>query len=191
MTQTIQCLEQAVRAAEASLGREYLEYYQGELWEQEPARILLQSLVGLGASYKKSGQLKAAASYYEKALVLDSSDVVGARAALLNIYMTLGRYDAVANILARYDEQNAWVAYSRALLSYVRNGDDNQSRYLRERARGVNRHVPGLLSQRKEAPSQPRLDHAVGSLDEAAFYVADAKDAWRKVLGSIVWLVDG
>jgi tetratricopeptide (TPR) repeat protein len=148
-------------------------------------------LVGLGASYKKAKQLKKAASYFEKALVLDHSDVVAARAALLNIYFELGQYDAVANILSRYDEQNAWVAYSRALLSYVRSGDSEASLFLRAQAKSLNHHVPALMSQRKEAPSNPRLDHAVGSLDEAAFYVSDAQNAWRKVIGSIVWLVDG
>lgn len=191
VTQTIQCLEQAVRAAEQTLGREYLEFYRGQLWDQEPARVLIQSLVGLGASYKKAKQLKKAASYFEKALVLDHSDVVAARAALLNIYFELGQYDAVANILSRYDEQNAWVAYSRALLSYVRSGDSEASLFLRAQAKSLNHHVPALMSQRKDAPSNPRLDHAVGSLDEAAFYVSDAQNAWRKVIGSIVWLVDG
>ncbi|RMA77668.1 UPF0149 family protein [Umboniibacter marinipuniceus] len=191
VTQTIQCLEQAVRAAEHTLGREYLEFYRGQLWDQAPARVLIQSLVGLGASYKKDKQLKKAASYFEKALVLDRSDVVAARAALMTIYFELGNYDAVANILSRYDEQNAWVVYSRALLNYVRSGDTEASRFLREQAKLLNPHVPALMSQRKEAPANPRLDHSVGSVDEAAFYVSDAKNAWRKVIGSIVWLVDG
>jgi len=187
--QVQQCLEHAVSAAEHQLGQDYIEYYKGQLWQKEEARILLQTLVGLGACYKQQKRYEKSAACYEKALLLDAEDNVGAQAALLTVYFLLDRYDAVANILAYYDAHNAWALYSRALLSYVRDGNSDTSKFLKSEAVKANKYVAKYLAGRSKLPNQVGMDYKIGSKDEAAIYAEDAREAWRKIIGSIAWLL--
>ncbi len=188
--QMIAALEQAVAAAERTLGREFLEQHMGNLAEVGGTNVLLQSLVGLGTCYRKQGELEKAAGCFEKAMVYDQVDVFGAQAPLLSTYFELDRYDAVANILGYYDQSNPWVHFSRALLSYVRNGDVDASKWLRSKALEYNAHVVTELES-ADSFSRVRADYQPGSPEEAALYAEDAKGYWSKVVGAINWLRAG
>jgi len=82
------------------------------------------------------------------------------------------------------------VHYSRALLSYVREGDVDVSKWLRSKALNYNAFVPEELAA-KDSLSRVVPNYESGSKEEAALYAEDARVYWSGVVGAIAWLRAG
>lgn len=183
------CLIEAVRSGEHYFGAEYVQYKTGQFGELREGQQWLTSIVGLAMCLRKQNKLTEAAGYFEKALILDANDFADARAPLINCYFELARLDAVANILAFYDEDTAWVAYSRALLAFKREGSSDVANHLRKQAKTSNKWIPKVLSGRAKRVDVKHTNVMAGSKDEAMIYALDALQAWRLTPGAIPWLL--
>ncbi len=186
----IEHLEQAVKAGESELGEAYFTENNGLFWSLPETRPYMRALSSLARAYYLNKRGVEAIALYERCLDLSPVDEQGIRHSLVNLYLELGQPGQAAELLSRFKEDNsAFFQYSRALLSYMQEGDSGAARSLKKEARTGNKHVPKLLSGRSKMPKQLPSRYSVGDKDEAILYTSESRNAWRTVMGSVSWLL--
>jgi hypothetical protein len=85
------------------------------------------------------------------------------------------------------DTSAAWL-YSRALLTFRKQGSSSTARKHLQAALRVNRHVPAFLLQEKPLPTQLPDSFSFGDEDEAAIYVINNGLLWLEEENAVDWL---
>lgn len=180
---------QGVRAAERSLGGNFLEKYAGYFWATLETRPYMRARAGLADCLWRLGRREEAVEHYQEMLNLNPGDNQGIRYRLINHLLELDRTSEAEALLERYADDGAaeWF-YSSALLAFRRSGDSQDSRRLLARARRANKHVPALLLGQRQMPQFLPEYIQPGHADEAVSYVSAALPVWRSVPGAITWV---
>ena len=123
-------------------------------------------------------------------LELNPVDNQGIRHILLTCLMNTRQYAAAWELINKYEEDvMAEWAYSRALLSFIENGDTPESRQYRAKAIVKNKHIPAYLSGRRKLPPMPYEYIEVGNKTEAVNFALENRELWRAIPGAISWLL--
>jgi tetratricopeptide (TPR) repeat protein len=182
-------LEQGVAAGERALGREYFEENAGHFWGLLETRPYMRARQGLAQILWAQGERDAAVAHYQEILRLNPRDNQGVRDPLVTCLLQMGRDQEAEEVMSRFEEDGmAWMAYSRALVAFRREGDSEKSRKLVRAAVKHNRHVPAYLLGRKKSPQTLPDYHGFGDDDEAVCYASDGIENWRATPGALVWL---
>ncbi len=123
-------------------------------------------------------------------LRLNPGDNQGVRYTLTSWLLNLDRDEDLAKLLKTYDEPTTTTVYSKALLTYRREGDTPASQKLLKAAVKWNKHVPDYLLGEEELPQPLPSSYSVGDEDDAILYVASALSAWRSTPGAMAWVRD-
>jgi hypothetical protein len=98
-------------------------------------------------------------------------------------------YEELQELLDSYDDEvTASWKYTRAFLSFRREGNTAASRKLLKKAIECNRHVPDYLMEKKELPEMLPDGYSFGDEREAIEYAAGALIPWALMPGALDWL---
>lgn len=189
LSEAFELYGQGVRAAERSLGKDFLKEYAGYFWGTVETRPYMRARAGLADCLWRLGRREEAVEHYQQMLELNPGDNQGIRYRLVNHLLELDRMGDADALLHRYPDDGAaeWF-YTSALLEFRRFGDSAESRRLLSRARRANRHVPAYLLGERQLPQFLPEYIQPGQADEAVSYVAAALPVWRAIPGAITWL---
>jgi tetratricopeptide (TPR) repeat protein len=179
---------QGMAAGERALGDHAIEECAGEFWSVFEARPYMRARFGFAQCCEWSGQLEEATGHYEELLRLNPSDNQGARYQLAVCLFRLKRFDRLEALLARYPEQSAQWLYVSALASFVRSGDNAESRSRLAAAYQCNRRVRKFLLGNADLPEDQPDSFRIGSEDEAVIVACELIDDWQAAAGAVAWL---
>lgn len=182
-------LRKAVEAGRSAIGEEDFKDLEGHFWGFIETRPYMRARLALAEFYGEHGDYNQAADEYRDMLRLNPNDNQGVRYVLWGLLLRIGREDELAESLSAYSEDSsAFWYYSKALLSYRRNGDSIAANKDLAEATAQNPHVPDYLLGRKRIPIILPAHYASGSDDEAILCVDTLLDPWKSTPGAMEWL---
>jgi tetratricopeptide (TPR) repeat protein len=149
----------------------------------------MRARAGLARCLWEKGQQDEALAHYRDMLRLNPTDNQGIRFVLASCLLELGHDEELAALINRFeDDASAEIVWTRALLSFRRQGDTADSRRYLSMALEYNPHIPAYLFGHKKIPS--RLPDLIGLGDEseAICYSAENLEAWRATAGALAWV---
>ncbi len=180
--------EQAVAAAERTLGTEIFEDGVGHFWLISETRPYMHARAGLADACWATGRRDEAVEHLNDMLRLNPGDNQGLRYILAGWLLNLDRLDEIDALLGQYDEDSATWAFTRALAAFKRAGDTPAARKLLKVAQKANKHVIGYLTGQETLPSEPPPYYSPGDPSDAVLYVANHLTAWKSTPGSLTWI---
>ncbi len=179
-----------LEAGELALGPEGFEEYDGHFWGFLETRPYMRARHGLALALLKLGEDEEAMKHFRAMLTLNPGDNQGIRYLLLGCLLKRNDIAAVKELLAAYeDEWSAYWLYTRALVAFREDqGSTPATLKLLKDARSANEHVPAILASANLTTPSKSHYLPVGGADEAADYVRECGDAWRKTPGAFEWL---
>lgn len=140
---------------------------------------------GLAEALWDLGARDEAVGHYREALALDPQDPEKVRPLLTRALLILGRHEELEELLTRDRENRADWHYTRALLTFRREGSSPAARRELAAALRASRHIARqLLGPRLEPGEFSRF----GWGDEPASYPFFFQDVWRDTPGALEWL---
>lgn len=183
-----------VEAGERALGGRPFKEDVGHFWGLLETRPYMRARAGLAACLWELAEREEAVTHYRDLLRLNPNDNQGVRYTLLGCLLALGRDDEAGELLDSpdyADDGTAMWPYSRALLTYRREGPSERAGVLLQEAIEVNPHVPVYLVGRKRVPKELPDLIGLGDESEAIAYAADCLEAWRSTPDAVEWLGSG
>ncbi|WP_421272187.1 UPF0149 family protein [Aeromonas taiwanensis] len=178
--------ERIVADATPLFDEAFWRQHAGHGWQAPEARPLIAARAGRADCLLRLGQLTQAREEYLALLALCLADEPGCRHALSSLYAWQGEWDALQQLLIRFDEASCWLLYNRALMSFVCEGEEAARPHLAV-ALAANPHVPAALLGQRKLPKQEPRHWQGGSRDEAALYALQSREAWL-THHALIWL---
>jgi len=185
----LEIYQKAVEAGERALGKKVFADEAGYFWGVLETRPYMRARAGLARCLWEKGQHDEALVHYRDMLRLNPNDNQGIRFVLASCLLELGHDEELAALINRYeDDASAEIAWTKALLSFRRQGDTADSRRQLSRALEYNPYIPSYLFGLKKIPN--RLPDLIGLGDEseAICYSAENLEAWRATAGALAWI---
>ena len=144
---------------------------------------------GLADCLSLLGEHDLAIEHYRDMLRLNPSDNQGIRYNLLSSLLETNNIDAAEDLLAQFPgEYSAVWLFTRALITFIRQGDSVGARQRLKEAKRENPYViPYLLGQRPMPDALPEYI-GFGDEDEAVAYVAEYAGDWLDTPRVLQWL---
>jgi len=181
--------EQGVQSGERALGPGALTEDAGHFWGIVETRPYMRARQGLAEVLWHLGERSAAIAHLQDMLRLNPGDNQGLRYTLASWLLTVGDDTALEQLLAGYpDEAGARWAYTRALLTFRRQGSGIAADRALQQALQANPHVPAYLLGAKPFPAQPPDHYGLGDDNEAVVYLAEAAEGWLETPEAPEWL---
>jgi hypothetical protein len=121
-------------------------------------------------------------------LKLNPNDNQGIRYVLAGCLLRQNDDSALKELLAAHEDGSAFWLYTRALVAFRENGEDEQAVALVRDAWSANEHVPAILAGMKPPVISDDGYVTMGGPDEATHYVTECGPAWRRTPGAVAWL---
>lgn len=191
LEEALELYRQGMEAGRRALGKKFFKENKGHLWGHIEARPYMRSCAGYMECLWQLGKYEEAITEAEKMLRLNKNDNQGIRYILAGYLLALGRYEELDKFLNygeyKYDGAAEWF-YTRALLSFVKEGDSERANKDLKIALESNRYVPEYLTGKKPIPRILPDTITVHGEDEGFCYAARYLQGWKKVPGAIDWL---
>lgn len=184
----LRLFEQAVAAAERSLGPALFAEGAGHFWGLLETRPYMRARAGLAEATWAAGRRDEAVAHLREMLRLNPGDNQGLRYLLAGWLLNLDRLADLDELLDRYDEDSATWSFTRALAAFRAGGDSPAARKLLKAARRANKHVVAFLTGKKDMPPEPPPYYSPGDEDDAVLYVANHLGAWKATPGALTWI---
>ena len=179
---------QAVAAAERLLGPDFLTEYKDDFWGVALTRPYMRARFALGYCLWRQEKRARAVTHFRDLIALNPNDNQGARYVLVAALLELGEEREAQQVMSRYSRDILchW-AYNRALLEFLRRGDQRRARRRLEQAFEKNPLVPVFLLSRERIRSYELDMVRAGEKGEAIEYQHLYGDAWAMTEGALVW----
>jgi len=154
-------------------------------WHHLENRAFLRIVSALGLMYLASGRLEDARDSFERVMVFDPEDHLGARACLVGVLLALGRNEEVLEVCDRHRLDVLPDTLFGRVLAYYRLGRHKEAaEALLIAAKALPLVARELILKRHRKPGLgPRV--VVGSADEAREYWANAGAFWQGTPGAV------
>jgi tetratricopeptide (TPR) repeat protein len=182
--------EKGIKAGERVLGKDFLEDEEniGHFWGMVSTRPYMRAKYGYAECLWALGRKEEALEHFKDMLRLNPNDNQGVRYTLINYFIVCDRDTEAWELLKKYNEYSAFWVYSRALLTFRKEGKSAIADTLLQNAFKVNKYVAEILTgERKISESSPRA-YSPGSIQEAEIYARHALDAWSESENSFIWI---
>ena len=184
----LELYEKGVAAGERSLGAEAFRRNAGHFWGVVETRPYMRARLGFAVNLWEISRRDEAVRHLQELLRLNPNDNQGIRYNLAGYLLFLDQDEELARLLGGFDEDSAAWAYTRALLTFRREGDTIDARRLLKTARKSNAFVPDYITGNK-VPSGGHPDHySPGAESEALVYVEHCLGGWKGTAGAVAWL---
>jgi tetratricopeptide (TPR) repeat protein len=180
-----------MEAGRRELGEEIFNENDGHFWGYTPSRPYMRSRFGYMECLWEAGACDEAIAHAKEMLKLNTNDNQGIRYILSAYLANLERYDDLNEFLnkgAHKDDCAAEWLYTRALVSFVKNGDSEKANHDLKDALKSNPYAPEYLTGKKAIPQFLPDRITMGGEDEGFCYASRYLEAWKKVPGAIDWL---
>jgi len=154
-------------------------------------RPYIRAKLGLAQCLWKLGNHDGALKNYREIIEADPGDGQGIRYVIAVCLLELGRYhelDAHLNSKGFAKDNTADWLYTRALVSFIKNGDCSEANAHLFLAFESNKHIPEYLTGKKQVPEDLPHMITIGSEEEAMCYASDYMASWRKSPEALQWL---
>ena len=187
----LELYEKAVAAGERALDPQVFREAAGNFWLLLETRPYMRARLALAHALWASGRPEEAVEHAREMLRLNPNDNQGIRYTLAGWLLSLDRDDDLARLLEQYDQEgSATWSYTRALLSFRRDGDTPENRKWLKEAIKRNKHVPNYLLGKKFPPLEQPDYYSPGDENEALEYAAGFLAGWKNTAGALDWLRD-
>lgn len=181
--------ELGMEAGERVLGAETFLEDAGHFWGRLETRPYMRARLGLAETLWSLRRRKEAIDHLWDMLRLNPGDNQGIRYALVHWLFEENREKELAELLERYPEEpTATWSFTRALLSFRREGASERANRELKNALKVNRFVMPYLLGKKGPPLEFPPSIGFGDETEACDYVLGALWSWRSTEGAMDWL---
>ena len=179
----------AVDVGEKSLDRSIFEEDVGHFWGVFETRPYMRARLGLAECLREAGEWEEAVHHYRELLRLNIYDNQGVRYLLLDILMDMGQWQAAQELLEKFNDENSatWL-FTRALLTFQRDGATKQADRLLKEAWSENLFVPDYLLRIERIPKVLPEMITMGGDSEAVDYAAAHLNYWYRIPGAVGWL---
>jgi tetratricopeptide (TPR) repeat protein len=189
LKEELEMYERGVAAGERALGPKIFQEDAGHFWGILESRPYMRARHGLAFSLWASGRREEAVEHLQDMLRLNPNDNQGVRYTLAEYLLNLNRDDDLVQLLEQFsDEGSCMWEYTRALITYRRNGDTPERRRWLQEAKKSNSHVPDYLLGRQPLPAEQPSYYTPGEESEAIIYAHQFLSAWKSTPGAITWL---
>ena len=178
-----------LEAGQRVLGKSAFTEDVGYFWVILEARPYMRAREGLAQCLWDKGQRDEAILHYEEMLRLNPDDNQGVRYVFMSCLLELDRYDELWDLLNDYTDDDTYWLYTKALMSFRREGNCDVSVAALAEAGEANPHVPSYLLGTKKIPKQLPEYVGIGNESEALVYAAANIKKWKKTPGALDWLV--
>jgi AhpD family alkylhydroperoxidase len=176
---------EAINAVRRAVSDDVFEEAVGECFDVVDTRPYLRALGGLASVAMEMDEPQQAIDHLREMLRLDREDRSGARVMLLNLLFGQDRIDEAETLIDAYsgneDVDPLW-AYSRALVTFLHDGDSADARRQLDGALRDHPMVPDLLFD-DDVEAEDSLE---GQMAEIC--VATLEDIWMRTSGAMEWL---
>ena len=186
--EAIELYRKGVEAGARTIGKIHFDEIKGHFWGYIETRPYMRAKAGLAGCLWEGGHFDEALKHYREMIELNPSDNQGIRYIIAGCLLYLGLGDELEGLLGKYDEVSCEWLYTKALFTFMKNGDAIDSLGLLRSAIKANMFVPIYLLGKKEMPEILPDMYSFGSEDEAMVYVERNGSIWRKIKGSLNWL---
>ncbi|PKF62557.1 hypothetical protein CW745_03785 [Psychromonas sp. psych-6C06] len=184
-----QTIETMIRTFESQHNQDYLTQQKGHIWFDPEARPYMMLRARRAQLNFERGDLPAAIDELQLLLELNPNDNQANRYPLANYLIIEKRWQALANLLADYDEPSTFMLASKALMLFTEQGDSSEARAVKKRLKKQNKHLEKYLTGQAKAPKENPPMYTQGDKSEAIIYLSLAgKETWRSVDGALFWL---
>lgn len=181
--------QRGVEVGERALGENVFNNDVGHFWGAVETRPYMRARAGLADCLWGLGMQDAAVGHYREMLRLNPNDNQGMRYRLLNCFIERKDIVAARGLLGEYpNEITADWLFSRALVTFLQEGDSVDARQDLQEAIKQNPHVAAFLLDHSRMPHLIPDRVGIGDSDEAAAYVADFGHNWRDNPPALAWL---
>lgn len=189
LEELIRLYKQGKEAGERDLGLRCFHEDRGHFWGLIHTRPYMRSKEGYANCLLMEGQIEQAEKEFVEMLDLNPNDNQGVRYSLLSIYLESSQFEKASRLLKTYDEDCAYMNYSRVLLEYRKSGLSSKLDRLLDKAIQQNPHVIDFLLGRKKLPRQAPNYYGYGDTNEAIMYVNANYHIWQREGKLIQWLM--
>jgi len=183
-------LVRAVEGCERVLGAEFFKKNNGRFWLIRETRTFMEALTNLASTYAHLNDFTHAIACYERGISLNPADNQFNRYPLSSCYIQNKQFDKAQQLAQQFQhDTGAFFLFDRALISFIKNADKQDSNALKKQALAQNKFVPKLLSGKIKMPKRMPERLSSGDKDEAVLYAAQNTELWRSISGSIPWLM--
>lgn len=183
-------LKRAVEGCERVLGEEFFAQNTGRFWLIRETRTFMEALTNLASSYAHLGDYTNAIACYERGITLNPADNQFNRYPLSNCYISTRQLDRARALAQQFaHDTGAFFLFDQALCAFIEEGDNANSRQLKQRALAHNKYVPKLLTGKIRLPKRMPDRLGSGDKDEAVLYAVQNTELWRGAPGAIAWLL--
>ena len=183
--------QKGMGAGRRALGEKIFKENDGHFWGYTPSRPYMRSRLGYMECLWEFDEHDEAINHAREMLKLNTSDNQGIRYILAAYLAEIGRYDELDDFLNHGEHKDDCVAewlYTRALLSFVKEGDSERANTDLKKALKSNQYVPEYLTGKKPIPKFLPDRITMHGEDEGFCYASRYLEAWKKVSGAIDWL---
>lgn len=177
--------QQAMRIALDALPASFSLHQARVSWHHLENRPFLRVISTLGLVYLAAGRLTDAHDCFQRVMVFDPEDHLGARACLVGVCLALGRNEEILEVCDRHRlDVLPDTLYGRVLACYRLGQHKEAAEALLIAAKALPLVARELVLKRHRKPGQgPRV--VVGSADEAREYWANAGAFWQATPGAV------
>jgi tetratricopeptide (TPR) repeat protein len=188
----VRLMREVVEKAERNMGESFIRETTGHFWMTMSTRPYMRAKRGLAEVLARAGQLQEAIAIFERMLELDPEDHLGARFALLGLYLATHQPQRADSLIARYpDEENILgiVAWARVLERWLSERPDHaEALAALAKARKVNPFVERYLSGATAMPEESPPFYRPGEESEARMCAQELATACERNLEFRKWL---
>jgi tetratricopeptide (TPR) repeat protein len=182
-------LRMGVEAGERALGPEAFVEHAGHFWGVLETRPYMRAVAELATYFWHTGHHGEAIDHFQHLLQLNPGDNQGIRYTLVHLLLETDNDAALEKLLEAYEgDVSATWFYSKALLTFRREGANKGATKLLKDAIAFNPFVVDLLTGVIELPDEMPSYITIGDQSEAAEYALGAAVSWLGTGGAIEWL---
>ncbi|MBI3759775.1 MAG: hypothetical protein HY269_08495 [Deltaproteobacteria bacterium] len=187
--EALELYRKGVAAGERALGPEAFTEDIGHFWGLLETCSYMRARAGLALSLWARDQHDEAIAHWRAMLILNPNDNQGIRYLLAARLLEAGRDRELAALLKQHeDDGRAYLIWTRALLVFRTQGNNQKSRWVLTQALASNPHVPAYLLGHKPLPRELPDYTGCGDEREAMCLVAENLKAWQATNGALAWL---
>ncbi|WP_289142203.1 tetratricopeptide repeat protein [uncultured Brevibacillus sp.] len=188
LEELLRLYKQGKEAGERDLGLRCFHEDRGHFWGLIHTRQYMRSKEGYANCLLMAVQIEQAEKEFVEMLDLNPNDNQGVRYSLLSIYIELNQFEKASQLLETYNEDSAYINYSRVLIEYRKSGLSSKLDRLLDKATQQNPHVIDFLLGRKKLPRQSPDYYSFGDTNEAILYVNANFHSWQREGKLLQWL---
>ena len=184
----LELYEKGIAAGDRAIGRDAFARNVGRFWGVVETRPYMRARLGLAIVLWELARRDEAVQHLQELLRLNPNDNQSVRHTLSGYLLFLDQDEELARLLGKFDEDSASWAYTRALLTFRREGDTIDARRLLKTARKSNTHVPDYLLGNKMPSGKQPNHYTRGAESEALVYIDHCLAGWKDTAGAVSWL---